>query len=347
MKKFILLAMFIYTATLVRAQDDNDNTPYQTKSFANQSITAVESRTSGGSIHVTGSHAADARVEMYVYPNNGRKNSLSKDEIEKKLAEDYDINISLSNNKITATAKPKDKFMNWNHALNVSFRIYVPQNVSTDLSTSGGSIHLASLSGSQSFRTSGGSLHVDHVTGKINGNTSGGSIHVTDSRDDIDLSTSGGSIEASNCSGIIKLSTSGGSLRLSNLQGTIHAGTSGGSVHGSDISGELAAHTSGGNVDLTGLSCSLETSTSGGNIDVEIKELGSYVKINNSGGHINLQVPANKGLDLKLYGEKINTGSLSNFSGSTREHEMEGKINGGGVPVTVDAGSGKINLTFR
>jgi DUF4097 and DUF4098 domain-containing protein YvlB len=347
MKRIIFLAVTAYLSLCARAQNTDEKTPYLTKPFAGQSIKNVDSKTSGGSITVIGGHASDARVEMYVYPNNGRNSDLSKEEIQKRLTEDYDINISLNGTKLSATAKTKEHFSDWKHTLSISFKIYVPQDVSTDLGTSGGSIHLATLSGTQYFRTSGGSLHVDQVTGKMDGQTSGGSIHVTNSKDDIDLSTSGGSIEASGCTGKIRLNTSGGSLRLSNLQGTINATTSGGSVHGSDIGGELSAHTSGGNVDLTGLTCSLETSTSGGNIDVEIKQLGSYVKIRNSGGHIDLQVPANKGLDLKLYAEKISTGTLSNFSGSTGEHELEGKINGGGVPVTVDAGSGKINLTFK
>jgi DUF4097 and DUF4098 domain-containing protein YvlB len=188
---------------------------------------------------------------------------------------------------------------------------------------------------------------LNQVIGKIVGSTSGGSIHVLDSKDDIDLSTSGGSIEASNCSGNIRLNTSGGSLRLSGLNGTVRATTSGGGVHGSDITGELVTQTSGGNITLTGLSCSLETSTSGGNINVEIKQLGKYVKIRNSGGHVDLQVPAGKGLDLKLSGGKIQTEALKNFSGSSSDNELNGSVNGGGIPVSVDAGGGRISLTFR
>jgi hypothetical protein len=346
MKKNLFLLSMIALATFARAQNDQE-TPYLTKSFANQAISSVESRSSGGSISVTGSHSADARVEMFVHPNNGRSNELSKEEIQKRLSEDYDITIALSGNKLTAIAKPKNETMDWHHSLSIGFKIFVPQKVSTNLATSGGSIHLTDLAGNQEFRTSGGSLHLNQVIGKIVGSTSGGSIHVLDSKDDIDLSTSGGSIEASNCSGNIKLNTSGGSLKLSGLNGTVRATTSGGGVHGSDITGELVTHTSGGNITLTGLSCSLETSTSGGNINVEIKQLGKYVKIRNSGGHVDLQVPAGKGLDLKLSGGKIQTEALKNFSGSSSENELNGSVNGGGIPVSVDAGGGRISLTFR
>jgi DUF4097 and DUF4098 domain-containing protein YvlB len=127
----------------------------------------------------------------------------------------------------------------------------------------------------------------------------------------------------------------------------VRATTSGGSVDGKIIDGELYAHTSGGNVDLRELSCSVDASTSGGNIEVEIKELRDYVKIHNSSGHINLTIPANKGADLRLNADKIKTGTLSAFSGSVEDHEINGKINGGGTPITADAGSGRITLSFR
>jgi hypothetical protein len=347
MKRIILASLLGGFALGVLGQEKENTTPYQTKSFANQSITSVRSETSGGSIEVSGTGTPDARVEMYVRGNNGWPASLSHSEIEQKIASDYEITISNDQGKLTASARPKHDNMDWRHSLSFSFKIFVPENVSTDLSTSGGSIHLFKLTGNQDFRTSGGSLHVDQVTGKITGRTSGGSIHVSNSKDMIDLATSGGSIDANQCTGTIKLNTSGGSLHLSGLNGTVTATTSGGGIHGDDVTGELSAHTSGGSVVLTALRCSVETSTSGGSINVEISELGKYVKINNSGGHVDLQVPANKGMDLKLYGSKIRTDELKNFNGSTHEDQMEGQLNGGGVPVTVDAGSGKINLTFK
>jgi hypothetical protein len=328
-------------------QAQSKEEPYQTKSLANEAVKNVKVETSGGSISVTGGNNSDARIEVYVRANNSRDNQLSKDEIQKRLDEDYVLTISVSNNRLTAIAKPKERNMNWKKALNISFKVFTAQSVSTDLETSGGSIHLDNVIGTQDFTTSGGSLHIDNSGGEIKGRTSGGSIHVKNSKDKIDLTTSGGSIHAIGCSGNLKLATSGGSLDLNDLQGEIKASTSGGSVNGRTIRGELSAHTSGGNVKLEDLSCSLETSTSGGHITVAIKEFGKYVTINNSGGNIDLQIPGNKGIDLKLRGDKINTTTLSNFSGSVEEDEIDGKLNGGGIPVTVRAGSGRIKLAMK
>ena len=344
MKKLLLFLLLVSIQFFVNAQVKSGAQPYMTKSLSNESIKDVQVRTSGGSISVEGVNS-QARVEVYVSSNNNKE--LSKAEIDQRLQEMYDVSVSAANGKLTATAKSKEKIKDWKKALNISFKVFVSKNVSTDLETSGGSISLTNLSGSQEFSTSGGSLNVDNVSGKVDGKTSGGSIDLKNSKDDIELSTSGGSIEAKNCDGKLRLTTSGGSLNLSDLKGDIEAKTSGGSVRGKNIGGELVAHTSGGSVHLDDLSCSLEASTGGGNMDVSIKQLGKYVKISNSGGNIDLELPKGKGMDLELSGNKIKTDKLDNFSGKFGEDEVNGKLNGGGVPVRVEAGSGKITLALR
>jgi len=341
MKKYLLF--FALGAIQFSLKAQTDKTPFMTKSLSNESIKDVEVETSGGSIAVSGV-TTNARIEVYITSNNNKE--LTKEEIQQRLNDKYNLDISVANNKVKATARLKEKMTDWKKALNISFKVFVPRNVSTDLSTSGGSISLENLSGNLKFSTSGGSLNLDNVGGNVDGRTSGGSINLENSKDDIDLSTSGGSIDAKNCEGKLRLTTSGGSLDLKDLKGDIRATTSGGSIHGSDVAGELITHTSGGSIHLSDLSCSLETSTSGGNIDVSIKELGKYIKISNSAGNIDVTLP-NKGLDLDLSASKIKTGQLNNFSGKVDDEEINGKLNGGGVPVRIDAGSGKISLSLR
>ncbi|HSU50600.1 MAG TPA: hypothetical protein VLJ41_08415 [Segetibacter sp.] len=345
MKKLLFFMLISATCSSLVAQDVNSETPYMTKSLSGASIKNVEVKTSGGSISVTGVNPSEARVEVYVRGNN-QPGKLSKDEIERRLQENYDLSVSVSNNKVTAIAKPKRQNMNGKESLSISFRIFSPQNLISDLRTSGGSISLKNLTGSQDFQTSGGSLRVDDLSGKVRGRTSGGSIHVSNSKDDINLGTSGGSISAENCNGNLSLTTSGGSLNLSDLDGNIEATTSGGSIQANNIKGQLLTTTSGGSVKLNDLACSLETSTSGGSMQVSLKELGKYVRISNSGGNIDVQIP-NKNVDLKLTGQRISIPSLNNFNGRMDKEEVEGKLNGGGIPVTVRAGSGRVNLSLR
>src|SRR6185312_13346816 len=346
MKKIVFFLLLANICLAINAQNRSSKEPYLTRSLSGQSIKNVTAETSGGNITVTAVNSSEARVEVFVSKNGNNQNPLSNDELKSRINEDYDLNISVSNNELKATAKSKHS-LNWKRYLNFSFKIYVPANVSTDLKTSGGNIVLTGLSGKQDFETSGGNLELNSLSGKVKGRTSGGNIYLKNCKDDLDLSTSGGNIQAENSSGNIAISTSGGSIKMNNLGGTVEAKTSGGNVEGETIEGDLSAHTSGGNISLHGLSCSLKTSTSGGNIDVEIKKPGKYISINNSSGKVNLTLPKKTGMDLKLSAMKISTQNLENFSGTNSTKEINGTMNGGGIPVTVDDGGGKINVVFE
>jgi hypothetical protein len=346
MKRFFFLSLFAALSFSVEAQFNAEKTALVTKSLSADDIKKVVAETSGGSITVTGVAANEAKIEVYVIPNNYRQNQLSEEEIRRRMAEDYKLTLEVSDHKLTVIAKPLDRKMNWKKALNFSFKIFVPQNIAADLATSGGSINLSHLSGNLDFATSGGSLHLDDLSGKIDGKTSGGSIHIENSKDDIDLTTSGGSITAKKCSGKLRLTTSGGSINLGDLKGDIKAATSGGGINGKDIEGDLDTHTSGGSIGLKNMFCNLSASTSGGSIDVELKELRKSVALSNSGGHIDVILPAGKGIDLELTGNKVKTDKLENFSGKIEDDKISGKLNGGGTSVTVKGGGGRVYLGF-
>lgn len=346
MKKNFLIAFATLVSFQVIAQFKGDKEPFMTKSFNSGSFSGTKVETSGGNIAVTGVDGNESKVEVYIRSSNG-KNELTKEEIQQRLDEMYDLDVSVSNNKLVAIAKSKVRIKDWKKALSIGFKLFVPKAVANELTTSGGNISLANLTGNQDFTTSGGNLDIDNVSGKTDGKTSGGNISVKNSKNNIDLATSGGNIDASNCEGHIRLTTSGGSIWLKDLKGDIKATTSGGNVDGKSIGGELLASTSGGNVRFDDLTCSIETSTSGGNIYVAVKEYGKYVTISNSGGRIELEIPKGKGADLSLEGDKVKADRLENFSGKIKDDEVDGKLNGGGVPVKVRAGGGHVSLALR
>jgi DUF4097 and DUF4098 domain-containing protein YvlB len=324
----------------------NSSSSYLTKSLSKEAIREVYARTSGGSIFVSGVSDTEARIEVYVRSNNN-KEEFSKEETKKRIDEDYDLDVTASAGKLTATARPKLPNLNSKRALSISFKIYVPKSTTSDLGTSGGNIELSNLDGKQEFKTSGGSLMLNRLTGRVDGKTSGGNITLTDvTSDDVVLKTSGGRITAENCSGKLELVTSGGNIELEKLKGNIEANTSGGTVRGTGIQGELITHTSGGSINLRDFSGSVDASTSGGNIDMEIVKVGKYITASNSGGNIKVKMPADLGIDLKLRAEHIQINALKNFNGDQDEHKITGKMNGGGVPVDLST-SGTISLALE
>lgn len=343
MKTFLTFAMLVCSAAVALAQ--NDDKPYFTKTFSPSSFKALNVRTSGGSIQVTG-ESGEARVEMYVRSNNWNgKSSMSKEEIDERL-QDYEVRVALDGETLVCKAKRKSEndSWDWKKSLSISFKVFVPEKTTTDLATSGGSIKLARLLGVQNFTTSGGSLHLNELRGNIKGRTSGGSIHLTNCREQLDLSTSGGSIHADACDGDIKLVTSGGSIQLDEVTGYVKATTSGGSIKGGGIKGELVASTSGGSIRLMGVAAALKASTSAGSIHAEIVTLGKYLDLSTSAGGIHVQMPLNKGLDLDLRANRVNVGTLQNFSGIMEKDRINGKLNGGGILVSMRASSGSISI---
>ena len=106
MKKYFLFFLLSVLQLTVMAQFKPEKEPLITKSLSNESVKNVEVQTSGGSISVSGVAASEARIEVYVSPNNN-KNDLSKEEIQQRLNEKYDLNISVANNKLTAIANQK------------------------------------------------------------------------------------------------------------------------------------------------------------------------------------------------------------------------------------------------
>ncbi|WP_428331288.1 hypothetical protein [Mucilaginibacter sp.] len=345
MKTYLLLLALIGGQSYASFGQDWNKTPYQTKSLASDAIKDVAVNTAGGSIMVSGASGEAARIEVFVTGNNGRE--LSKDEIKKRLDEDYILQISVNNHQLKAEAKRKhDGDWDWKRQLSISFKIYVPKQVATHLNTSGGGIRLDNLTGQENFTTSGGSLNLNNLAGEIKGETSGGSIDIANSKDIINLETSGGNIHASNCQGKLKLETSGGSLHLESLSGSINASTSGGNVSGSNIAGELITGTSGGSVNLSRLSCSLDASTSGGNMNIEILHAGKYVKLDISGGNLSLKLPSKQGLDLNLNAERISASTANAFSGTWEKDHVKGSINGGGIPVHAEV-NGRLDLSFN
>jgi hypothetical protein len=340
MKKTIsLLSLLIFVCSYVFAYEDK---PFMIRSFEGKKIDLLTVNTSGGYISVEGGNEANARVEVYIKGNSWNGGKLSNDEIKEKL-KDYTLTITQEGNNMVCIAKNNT---NKNGTLNISFKVFSPKNIDTDLKTSGGSINLSKLDGNIIFRTSGGSLNLASLKGKIDGKTSGGSINMENCKENIILTTSGGSVNAKNCSGNIDMKTSGGSFNLDHLNGKISAITSGGTINGDDIKGTLLAKTSGGSINLEHLSGNVDAITAGGSIDASFDHVDDYVKLHTSAGSIDINLPAGEGVELDLKGNRVEYDKMKDFSGRANKNSVSGKVNGGGPVVKAYTSSGNVSLSF-
>lgn len=300
---FLMMILMVFTASANTVTKDD---PYRIEEFSVNGPGNLDVRTSGGHISVEASESSRVRVEMYVR-KNGRELSRSDTDLS-----DFDIEISQSGNTVTAVAKRENgrgwKFWN-NNNISISFVVYTPREMSTDLKTSGGHIETEGLSGNQKMSTSGGHLKMSNLMGTVDARTSGGHIEIRDFEGEMSARTSGGHINAMNSSGSINLRTSGGHIDLERISGTV------------------------------------EASTSGGSINAEIASVGQFVDLRTSGGNVNITVPDGIGFDLDLRGSRVRT-ELKNFSGEVERDEVEGSINGGGPKISARTSGGTVSVSF-
>ena len=309
MKNF-LFALFVLAAlisTTLIACSQELKKPFQVKEFKLNGAGHLVTKTSGGSIKVTGSAGNEVTVKMYVTPANWSKRN---EEPSAEALSRYTFDIRQEGNTIYAVAARKDKTWNKETGLQVSFEIEVPQQVSTKLETSGGSISLANVTGAQQVQTSGGSLTFKNIKG------------------DTQARTSGGSINLSHYSGKLEASTSGGSINLDEARGALQLNTSGGGINLRQVSGDIYAH------------------TSGGSILAEVQQLGKYLTLATSGGSVKATIPGGLGLDLDLSGNRVKT-TVNNFNGQAKDNLVKGRLNGGGIPVKMSTSGGTTELNYR
>src|SRR5262245_9378091 len=100
MRKYAFILLFAFQSILVMAQSRYENEHYMTQSLSGDNIKSAYVNTSGGSISVTGVSASEARIEVYVSPNNSNTD-LSKEEIKQRLDEMYELTVSVSGGKLT------------------------------------------------------------------------------------------------------------------------------------------------------------------------------------------------------------------------------------------------------
>lgn len=238
---------------------------------------------------------------------DGKEIEREDPRVEKEL-EDYTLNISQSGNTISLIVKRKT---NINRSkLNLSFKVRVPREMSAKFQSSGGSIAIDGLNGRQ------------------------------------DIASSGGSIQVINSSGQVKTQSSGGSFRVENFKGNVDVKTSGGSIKVNQLTGDLMIGSSGGSVNLEEIAGSIVVNSSGGSVRAQLSKLEKELTLKSSGGSITAVVPKGFGLNLDLSGGRVNS-SLSNFDGEIKKDRILGKVNGGGVPVTMQSSGGSINLEFN
>ena len=163
--------------------------------------------------------------------------------------------------------------------------------------------------------------------------TSDGALKVYGVQGTISLHTSDGSVDVADVAGALRLVASDGSIRIHNVMGTLESKSSDGGV---TIDGRLTGvqvHTSDGSLDLTladgsQLTTASRIEASDGSVKIRLpKTLAADLDIHTSDGHIDCQLP------LTMNGYNSGGG-----------HNIRGRLNNGGTPLTIHTSDGNVTI---
>lgn len=320
-----LSGLLILSSCIVKVSDVKDQKyKVSDKNFSfSQSFQASQTvhlkiSTSGGDISTYGYEGNQIEVAFVV-----RKYGKVVEITLEKLKQIADVKIVQDSTKLEISISNIKQ-----RNISVGFNIKTPVQTETYLNTSGGDVSVESLTASQNIHTSGGDLSIKDITGEVEAHTSGGDINLESTTGKINAQTSGGDINASTIKPEIRANTSGGDISIFDAQGLVDVGTSGGDIKLDQIKGSVKAHTSGGNI-----TASLETPS-------------DTLLLETTGGNISCVLPHGLGMTLDLSGNEINT-PLADFSGRADKHKIQGKMNGGGILVTLSTFGGSIDLNYK
>ena len=167
--------------------------------------------------------------------------------------------------------------------------------------------------------------------------------------------TSDGNVSLSGLQGDLNLTTGDGNLTLDHASGNLHIKSGDGQVKITNAAGAIEARTSDGNLTVDGLFHAVALHTSDGTLDVSLREgtqLGGASTIQSSDGSVTIRVPQNFAADLNVHTSDGHVDCALPLttdhyqSDEDHGHELRGKINGGGTPLTVHTSDGNVKIEY-
>lgn len=169
----------------------------------------------------------------------------------------------------------------------------------------------------------------------------------------LEAKTSDGNVTLSGLQGELGLTTGDGDATLDQVSGDLRIKSGDGHVKITGGQGTLDARTSDGSLNVDGLFHALTLHTSDGTLDVNLREgtkLTEASTIQSSDGSVTVHVPRTFAADLDVHASDGHVDcslplTIEHFQSSGDEgHEVRGKLNGGGIPLSIHTSDGNVKI---
>jgi DUF4097 and DUF4098 domain-containing protein YvlB len=168
---------------------------------------------------------------------------------------------------------------------------------------------------------------------------------------DLEARTSDGSLKVYGVSGTIALHTSDGAVDVSDVSGAVRLVASDGSIRMHNVTGTLESKSSDGHVSIDGKLTGIQVHTSDGGLEVTLAEgsqLTTSSRIEASDGSVKIRLPRTMAADLEIH---TSDGHIDcqlpltmNGYNSGGGHNIRGRLNAGGTPLTIHTSDGNVTI---
>jgi len=167
---------------------------------------------------------------------------------------------------------------------------------------------------------------------------------------DLSVDTGDGSVEAQALTGDLDIHTGDGHIRVDGAKGNIRLRTGDGSIDGRDLDGKVEADTGDGHVTLEGRFDALNIKSGDGSITARAgagSKLSTGWNIHTGDGSVDLSLPGDlqANIEASTNDGRISLGIPVTVEGTFSTSKISGKMNGGGMQLTIHTGDGSIHLS--
>jgi hypothetical protein len=214
------------------------------------------------------------------------------------------------------------------HNISISYELIVPAESKLRAESGSGDQTVDGISGPVDASSGSGNLHLANIGGEARVRTGSG---------EIDLNSIGGGVHASAGSGSIHAIGIAGGLNASSGSGDIKLEQT--------AAGDVEISTGSGNIELKGANGAVKATTGSGSIQAQGQPTGEW-RLRSGAGNVTAELPKEAAFDLvaRSSSGNIETSHEMTLQGTISQHELHGKVHGGGVLVDVSTSSGTIYI---
>lgn len=349
----VILAVLLLVSS--SAQADREYTFSYEKEVPSQGVSKVYIDNAAGEVRLKPALQKDkiaVKAEKVIYDDDERDAREQAEEVQievEKIGSTLRIETHYPRYHRRSRSFLKQLLGDWGRSQHVEYRIFLPQDIDIEVSTSSADVSGERLKNNLKVDGSSSDIFLEKHRGEVSVEVSSGDLELVDGEGDVYLEGSSSDVYIDHLKGDVFIDNTSGDIRTYNLEGDLTIDNSSGDLHMKDSHGQLKISTSSGDVSVRDHRGVVDIHSSSGDLEVELTSMeGKRHRLETSSGDVRLDLPED--LDSWITVETTSGEIRSHLSleaSSISERNLRGRVGSGDSEIEIYTVSGDIGLNRR